>query len=344
MMTESADPARKRKGPMIAFGIIVLLAGALVALPLLAPRVETQVMDARARERTDGGYIALSDGVTHYEIAGPEDGAPVVFVHGFSTPYIIWDNNFSALANAGYRAVRYDLFGRGYSDRPTNLDYDDKLFDRQLLELIEHLKLKTPVTLVGVSMGGVISVIFSERHPDLVHALVLVDPAGFPLPLPLTAKLVRLPGVGEYLMRLVGDKSIRDGMAENFYDPSFLPGFAEKFEPQLQYEGYQYAILSTLRHMPMQSLESSFKAVGASGKPVLLIWGREDHTVPYETSEKAKAAIPQAELVTVEEAAHTPNYEKPEIVNAAMLDFLKRHAPAAEDAASAAPSEPGSGV
>ena len=196
------------------------------------------------------------------------------------------------------------------------------------MQLIERLKLRTPLTLAGVSMGGAISVIFAERHPELVNGLILVDPAGFPMPMPLAMKLLRVPGLGEYLMRVAGDRSIREGMGSNFFDAGLLPEFARRFAVQLQYRGFQQGQLSTLRHMPLEGLAESYRAVGSAGTPVLLIWGAEDKVIPFETSEKALAAIPQAELLAVERAGHTPNYERPELVNPAMLAFLGRlHAP-----------------
>jgi pimeloyl-ACP methyl ester carboxylesterase len=310
---------------LFGFGVAAFLVVAgLAVLPFLVPHVETRAMDAKARAGTSGEYIELSDGIVHYELTGPEAAPTVVFVCGLSTPYFIWDLTVPALTAAGYRTLRYDLYGRGFSDRPTAVRYDAELFDRQLLELSERLKLRMPLTLAGVSMGGAISVIFAERHPERVNGLILVDPAGFPLPLPWTAKLAKLPGLGEYLMRLLGDRTIRSAMGSNFYDQSLLPGFARKFEVQLPYLGFQQAQLSTLRNMPLQALEPSYRAVGASKVPVLLIWGRADSVVPFETSAKVKAAIPQAELLAVERAAHTPNYERPELVNPAIVEFLGR--------------------
>ena len=311
----------RRRG--LGFAALGIVAG-LAALPFLVPRVETRTLDAAARAGTDGAYIELGAGVVHYELAGPEHAPTVVFVCGLSTPYFIWDFNVPALTTAGYRTLRYDLYGRGFSDRPTTLRYDADLFDRQLLALVERLKLRAPLTLTGVSMGGAISVIFAERHPERVNGLILVDPAGFPLPVPFTAKLVKVPVLGEYLMRLLGDRTLRAAMGSNFHDRSLLPDFARKFEVQLQYAGFQHAQLATLRDMPLQSLEPSYRTVGATGIPVLLIWGRADTVIPFETSQKVKNAIPQAELLAVERAAHTPNYERPQVVNPAILEFLGR--------------------
>ncbi len=85
-----------------------------------------------------GSFVALSDGCTHYELGGPQDGRPVALVHGFSVPYFIWDPTFRFLADSGFRVLRYDLFGRGFSDRP-HLRYDIDLFCKQLRELLDIL-------------------------------------------------------------------------------------------------------------------------------------------------------------------------------------------------------------
>jgi pimeloyl-ACP methyl ester carboxylesterase len=324
---QRGEAERRRAPARLAFAVLLLVAG-LAALYAFAPRVETLAMDEQARAQAGGESVALSDGIVHFERAGRTAAPAVVFLHGFSTPYLIWDFNYPAVASAGYQAVRYDLYGRGFSDRPTDVDYGPELFDRQLRELIERLALPTPLTLAGVSMGGAISVLFAERHPELVNGLILVDPAGFPMPMPIAIQLLRLPGLGEYLMRVLGDRSIRAGMGSNFFDAGLLPEFARKFAVQLQYQGFQHGQLSTLRHMPLQGLAASYRAVGAAGTPVLLIWGTEDEVIPFETSRQVVAAIPQSQLLPIERAAHTPNYERPELVNPAILEFLGRlHAP-----------------
>ncbi len=163
---------------------------------------ETRVLDDQARLAAPGEFIRLPDGMVHYELKGPADGQPVVLVHGFSVPYYIWDPTFPALAAAGFRVLRYDLFGRGYSDRP-DLPYTMDLFVRQLRGLIEALQLKVPLDLVGLSMGGPISAGFTDRHPELVRKLCLLDPAGFQTGKPLLYRLAGLTRAGRVADRTV---------------------------------------------------------------------------------------------------------------------------------------------
>ncbi|MBC7260381.1 MAG: alpha/beta fold hydrolase, partial [Chloroflexi bacterium] len=146
-------------------------------------RGETKVLDDEARKGVPGQFVRLPDGVVHYELAGPPDGQPVVLIHGFSVPYYIWDPTFPALAEAGFRTLRYDLYGRGFSDRPET-EYTLDLFVRQLLNLLQALGMERPVDVVGLSMGGPIAVSFTDRYPEHVRKLVLIDPAGLSFPKP----------------------------------------------------------------------------------------------------------------------------------------------------------------
>ncbi len=95
-----------------------------------------------------GQFVNLEDGVTHYELTGPADGPLVVLVHGFSVPFYVWDPTVAGLTAAGFQVLRYDLYGRGYSDRPET-DYDLDLFVRQLSQLTEVVTLSKPFNLLG---------------------------------------------------------------------------------------------------------------------------------------------------------------------------------------------------
>ena len=112
---------------------------------------ETAELDEAVRASAPGSFVRLSDGYTHYELDGPESGQPVVLVHGFSVPYFMWDPTFEFLTESGFRVLRYDLLGRGYSDRP-KVRYDIDTFCQQLKELLDILGLEQ-INLMGLSMG-----------------------------------------------------------------------------------------------------------------------------------------------------------------------------------------------
>ncbi|MDX1614418.1 MAG: alpha/beta fold hydrolase [Candidatus Promineifilaceae bacterium] len=99
--------------------------------------------------------------------------------------------------------LRVDLYGRGYTDRP-DVDYDQDLFDRQLLHLLAALRIEQPVDPIGLSLGGAISIVFTDRHPGRVRKLCLIDPAGLPWQQPLAATITKAPILGELIMGLFG--------------------------------------------------------------------------------------------------------------------------------------------
>src|SRR5262245_51336182 len=87
--------------------------------------------------RTSGGqYVPLGGGVTHFRLEGPQTGVPLVLVHGATVPLWEFDRLAPELHAAGFRTLRFDLFGHGLSDRPA-CDYTLELFAKQTLELVE---------------------------------------------------------------------------------------------------------------------------------------------------------------------------------------------------------------
>ena len=81
----------------------------------LLKTAETLDLNDDERKKLSGSFIALKSGNTHYEMKG--EGETIVLTHGYATPYYIYDKLFDAFVKAGYRVLRYDLLGRGFSER-----------------------------------------------------------------------------------------------------------------------------------------------------------------------------------------------------------------------------------
>ncbi|KNG88120.1 putative alpha/beta hydrolase family protein [Aspergillus nomiae NRRL 13137] len=115
---------------------------------------------------------------------GPVDGPKVLFVHGITTPCIALGGVAHALADQGCRVMLFDLFGRGYSDCPTDLPQDDRLFATQILLALSTSSVSWTgagsgkFSLVGYSLGGGIAASFASFFPQLLSSLVLLAPAG----------------------------------------------------------------------------------------------------------------------------------------------------------------------
>lgn len=273
------------------------------------------------RASLPGQFVKLSLGVVHYELAGPENAPTIVLVHGFSVPYYIWDRTFAALTQAGFRVLRYDLYGRGFSDRPEK-DYNLDLYDSQLEELLPALNIQGPIDLVGLSMGGPIVASYANHHSDQVRSLILIDPEVAPVSIRQIFPL-NLPLVGEYFMTVfVAPVQLPKSQSADFFRPDKFPDWEAMFRVQLQYKGFRRAILSSIRFMPSMDAAAEYSAVGKQNMPVLLIWGREDKTVSAADIQQLKELIPGIEYHIIEAAGHIPQYERPEVVNPLLVNFL----------------------
>lgn len=286
-------------------------------------RGEPTILTSEIRAAIPGRFIDLSDGVTHYELAGPQQGPLVVLLHGFSVPYFIWQPTFIGLVSVGMRVLRYDMFGRGYSDRP-QVKYDVDLFVRQLADLLEALDVHSPVYLVGLSMGGVVSAAFTTRYPQRVAKLGLIDPAGFSLGYSFAFKLLQVPLLGELLFNLQGKGNLENSMVSDFYDPRYIREFIEQYRPQMQFKGFKRALLSTIRAGVLENGQPIYKQLGLLDLPVLLAWGEGDKTVPFKHSQELISLVPQVEFHPIAGCGHIPHYEKPEVVNPILIEFLRR--------------------
>jgi pimeloyl-ACP methyl ester carboxylesterase len=282
---------------------------------------EKRTLNEAARAEAPGQFVTLDAGVTHYEIAGPDTGRVAVLVHGFSVPYYIWDSTFYALAAAGHRVLRYDTFGRGWSDRP-DAAYDGAFFDSQLTGLLDSLRITEPVDLFGLSFGGFISAHFASTHSARVRTLVLVDPATTPLQLP---SIIATPVIGSYLWQVKAVPSMPAGQPTDFLHPERFPGWAERYLPQMQFRGFGRALRQSILAQKSADYPAMYATIAASGTPVLLIWGRQDATLPFANAEHVTRVITTTEFLPVDSAGHLPHLEQAPLVNARLFSFLAAH-------------------
>ncbi len=302
-------------------GLFILL-GIAAVYPFVAGDMETlELNDAARASMPNESFVKLSDGHTHYEWAGPENGQPVVLVCGALTPMFIWDYEFKALADAGFHVLRYDHFGRGLSDRP---DYRADLYDRQLLELLNSQNIKTPVDMVGRSMGGALTIRFADRYPERVRRFALLAPAGFPAPVPLNIRIACWPFVGEWAMKAVGDRAIVSKTAQGVENPARIPEYIQKFPEQMKYKGFKRSVLAMIRDGSFFNLKTVYERVGKSGKQGILFMGTKDRNIPFEHHLLIQAAIPSIEFHAIEGKGHDLVFSWPEAVNPLLIEFLKK--------------------
>lgn len=265
-------------------------------------------------------FVELKDGFTYYELGGPESGEMIVLVHGFSVPSYIWDSTYVAALDKGYRVLRYDVFGRGFSDRP-DVAYDINLSYRQLSGLIDSLDIATPVNLVGLSWGGRIVSYYASLNPSKINKLVLVDPSGFE---PVAKKdSIEVKVTEEELAKALKERAplMADSQLDDFYHPEKYAYWPDLYRPQMEYKGFVHSLLSTQANK--RSLTNNMAQLAKNGTPVKMIMGKEDQVVkPAETIPLSRAQIPSIDITLIENAGHLPQIEETESFNKVFFEFL----------------------
>ena len=303
--------------------VAVFLLVVVIMLPYYLSPTPSKIINKTIRSESKGSFIKLSDGYTHYEISGNKNSPLIILVHGFSEPYYVWDRNYHYLIAAGFRVIRYDLYGRGLSDRP-NVKYDASLYVRQLHELIGALHITRKINFISVSMGGAVLSAYYSKYPKTVRSIVLFDPTGVPKPEPMIRKILKLPFIGDYVMKVFGNKILMPS-GDDFYQPNKFPNWSHLFKEQMQYKGFKQAILSTIRYFHFYRQTKNLALIGKANTPVLLFWGREDKVIPYRYHHSFIKLIPEARFYPIKNAGHMSNIEGSKFANPIVVRWLKKH-------------------
>lgn len=245
---------------------------------------------------------------------GPRDGRVVVLVHGFPFDRRMWRFQATKLANAGWRVVVPDLFGFGQSEgtgRPSMEAHAD-----DLARLLDQLHVAKAIV-AGFSMGGYVALAFAERHADRLDGLVLIDTrAEADTP---EGKGKRDAVIVEVLGKGVRPLAMRQ-MASQFTE-------ATRKNQRLLAEEVRDLMLSQAKAGVVAALQAMRDrpdrrpVLLALQAPCLVLVGEQDAVTPLVAAQ-AMAEAARAPLRVIAGAAHLSPMEKPQDVNAALLDWL----------------------
>ena len=281
-------------------------------------------MSILAEMEKHGEFAQLSDGKVRYEIGGPETGEKVVLVHGLIGHFHVWDYQFKFLVEQGFRVLRYDLYGRGFSERVKG-EHGSELFMSQLKDLLEHVKFNVPFHLIGLSMGGAISTRYTSHHPELVKSLFLADCYGIPTPNDPGIRVVQPKIIGEALIGTFGGPILSRAPIKGVFDKKKHKGFAKWFSAPMVIKGSKRALLSTLRNFMLENHVPHYERINKLNIPKLILWGKEDAVLPYHYGQKIHALVPNARFEVFENCGHVPQFEEPEKFNQLVVSFIKEN-------------------
>lgn len=268
----------------------------------------------------------LRDTRLHVDDIGGE-GRPVVLIHGWPLSGESWAAQVPAFEDAGHRVITYDRRGFGRSDKPlTGYTYDTLADDLHALLVALDLH---DVTLVGFSMGGGEVARYAARHgQERLHSVVFASA--------VPPYMMHTSGNPEGPLEPAEAAKMAAGLTANQHE--FYDGFTRAFfsvagelkvteaerqsAQRLAEQSSKVAALACMTAFGATDFRDDLAAITV---PTLVIHSTTDEIVPFEGSgRRTHEAIPQSELVLIEDAPHGVTVSHADEWNAAVLEFLAR--------------------
>jgi len=245
-------------------------------------------------------------------------GPPVLLIHGLANSLRDWDTVVPDLLTAGFCVCRVDLFGHGSSPNPGSPRlYNFKVVYGTLEEWIDSIwEEGEPLSLVGHSMGGYMSLMYTLRHPARVRALTLIDPLYSLKQLPpFMINTYRLSSIGTEMLRLAPSKLVDIALGRGpTLDLDFSPVMRRRIVADVKRASpYILNIPGTL-----PELEDELYKIDV---PSQVIWGERDGLLNPDSFPPMVSAMPYAIGHMIPARGHQPHLENPR-VNQMILEFI----------------------
>jgi pimeloyl-ACP methyl ester carboxylesterase len=266
--------------------------------------------------------LSYSGGETHFELSGPEDGELVVLVSGATLPLAVWDPLVTPLARAGFRVLRYDLLGRGYSSA---LPHRATLgtFTDQVDGLLKGLRLDGRVHLVGLALGALIAAAYAVEARAHVNRVALIAPDGMSTRFTFAERLFTAPIIGDALSSLMADRLLMARVARYSTRSDVQRFVRELLEFALSRPDFRGAVLTTVRNLPIHEGETYYRQLAELRIPTCLVWGREDRVTPVDAADRLRALFGDQALHVEDSVGHLPFVEAPQTVAKVLISHFR---------------------
>jgi non-heme chloroperoxidase len=251
-------------------------------------------------------------------------GPPVVLIHGWPLSDAMYEYQYVALIENGFRVVGITMRGFGLSGKPAG-KYDYDVFADDIKVILEKLKIHD-ATIGGFSMGGAIVIHYVAKY-DAAHVSKL---ALFGAAAPIWTKRDDFnygawtkADVDEWIkLNNTNRPELFDTFGKIFSasETSVSPGHVA-WLGAIQAQTSPYAMAETLKALRDSDLRADMKGIKI---PTLILHGKLDKICSYDLAEQMHALVQGSVLVPMEKSGHALFIEEPGKFNSEFLSFIKK--------------------
>jgi 2-hydroxy-6-oxonona-2,4-dienedioate hydrolase len=255
-----------------------------------------------------------------YKEYGENNTKHILFLHGLGSSSITWGDIPETLSDT-FHTIAVDLIGFGRSDKP-KADYTIPYFSKFIKDFLRQIGIKDndKIAIVGHSLGGYIALKYAIENKEQVDKLVLIDSSGMlNKPTDLLEKYKEAALEKDFFVRLkLLNRVFEDMLADTSrYTPSktvaFMSIIGQKGAETAFESAYEY---STKVPLDLQRLKP------INDIPCIILWGQDDKLIYSSDAEKFKDVLKDVKIKLVDNAGHSPHFEKPTITYSIINTFL----------------------
>ncbi|OBG88921.1 alpha/beta hydrolase [Mycobacterium sp. E802] len=257
-------------------------------------------------------------------VAGPESPEAVVFVHG-NNAGAKWDRLLTPVAGFA-RVIAPEMPGFGGADKPSQWPYTVAAYAAHLDALLDQLGVER-AHLVAHDFGGPWALAWAADHLDAVASITLIN-----APVVINhfaAKLWRTPVLAEVMWRVGTQALMRRMLAMR--DPGLPTDALDSIAEHMFARGTPDAVLKLYRSTGPEALAPYADRLAEYAGDVLVVWGTEDHYVPFSQTDAYREMFRNCAVQPVPGTGHWPWLEQPDVVAGHVTEFLRRHIAPATD-------------
>ncbi|MFI6344301.1 alpha/beta fold hydrolase [Streptomyces sp. NPDC050560] len=269
-----------------------------------------------------GETVESRAGEVRWDRFGPEDGEPVVLLHGTPFSSRVWAETAAALAAAGHRVHVWDMPGYGTSEMADGQDVSLAAQGEVFAGLVAHWGLERP-SVVAHDFGGCVALRAHLLHGVAYRRLALVDPVALA---PWGSPFFRLVGenapVFERLPPPLHRALVREYVASASHRGLGADMLDALVAPWTGRQGGQAAFYRQIAQADQRYTDEIQPRYPDIAVPVTVCWGEQDTWIPVARAHELASLIPGARLRLIPDAGHLVPLDAPAGLLGALLEFL----------------------